>query len=105
MLIAVSILPYRDDLQQRNRKECCAVPAAAAKSISEMEKAFNRILPRKPGASSSAEAQRSPRAGKGARYDRSAALQKMTAAAVLTAVARMPAPTMEAGAALPYWLR
>ena len=52
---------------------------------------------RKPGDPSGPE--------RGPRYDRSAALQKMTAAAVLTAVARMPAPTMEAGAALPYWLR
>ena len=55
------------------------------------------LLPRKPGDPRGPE--------KGPRYDRSAALQKMTAAAVLTAVARMPAPTMEAGAALPYWLR
>ena len=41
----------------------------------------------------------------GCNHFRSIILQKITATAVLTAVARMPAPTMDAGAALPYWLR
>ena len=71
---------------------------ASSESITEMSDKFNRIFPLSPESGKHGEV-------RGCNHFRSIILQKITATAVLTAVARMPAPTMDAGAALPYWLR